>query len=500
MRNANWPNSGADYLVEGAFLYKWSTKWTYVSSIEMVKTDSTIEMGIDLSKLGLSTPNEIKVAFSNTTEALPIIGSKMVTTELVISGLNTVPIIPNNIVFITSGSAITLTWNPVYSATGYDVEADGVVIDNGLKTTYVNTGLQAGDNHVFRIRAKNETGTGDWSSKVNIITLLAVPKNLTTRTTATSITLTWNAVDGSTGYDVEADGVVIDNGVNTTYTNTGLQPGTNHVYRVRARNAAGTGEWSTNISTITLPAVPVNVIATATTNSITLTWDAVDGASGYDVEADGVVIDNGVNTTYTNTGLQPGTNHVYRVRARNAAGTGEWSTNISTITLPAVPVNVITTATTNNITLTWNAVDGASGSSELPLFWEAFDDAGPIHGTALKVLLLTGQRPGEVTHMRSEHVVDGWWTLPGKPVPELDWPGTKNGETHKVWLPVAAQSLLEELGTEGKLFAGDQGKTIRLPDTMSSICERLGGEKATPHDLRRTPALGSRLLAIPETL
>ncbi len=51
--------------------------------------------------------------------------------------------------------------------------------------------------------------------------------------------------------------------------------------------------------------------------------------------------------------------------------------------------------------------------SEVPQFWTAFDDAGLVAGTALKVLLLTGQRPGEVSHMRREHIVDGWWELPG---------------------------------------------------------------------------------------
>src|SRR5262249_33828198 len=49
--------------------------------------------------------------------------------------------------------------------------------------------------------------------------------------------------------------------------------------------------------------------------------------------------------------------------------------------------------------------------SELRLFWEAFDRAG-VAGTALKLILLTGQRPGEVGHMRSEHIVDGWWEMP----------------------------------------------------------------------------------------
>ena len=56
-----------------------------------------------------------------------------------------------------------------------------------------------------------------------------------------------------------------------------------------------------------------------------------------------------------------------------------------------------------------------------------------------KVLLLTGQRPGEVAHMRYEHVKDGWWELPGAPDAATKWPGTKNAQTHRVWLPQAVQ-------------------------------------------------------------
>ena len=63
---------------------------------------------------------------------------------------------------------------------------------------------------------------------------------------------------------------------------------------------------------------------------------------------------------------------------------------------------------------------------EIPKFWTAFDDFGLVASTALKMILLTGQRPGEVAHMRREHIVDGWWMMPGEPVPELGWPGTKN--------------------------------------------------------------------------
>lgn len=130
--------------------------------------------------------------------------------------------------------------------------------------------------------------------------------------------------------------------------------------------------------------------------------------------------------------------------------------------------------------------------AEVPKFWEAFDSAGPVHSFALKVILLTGQRPGEVSHMRREHIADGWWTMPGDPVPDLGWPGTKNGETHRVWLPAAAQELIAKMSdgevvSTGFVFAGPRGRAVdNLDAAMRAICADLGVEKATPHDLRRT--------------
>ena len=129
--------------------------------------------------------------------------------------------------------------------------------------------------------------------------------------------------------------------------------------------------------------------------------------------------------------------------------------------------------------------------SEIPKFWAAFDSAGLVQSTALKMILLTGQRPGEVAHMRREHVVDGWWEMPGDPVPALGWPGTKNGESHRVWLPAQAKALLAEMMSDdeatGFAFAGSRGSAIdRLDEAMRAICSKLNVERATPHDLRRT--------------
>jgi integrase len=125
--------------------------------------------------------------------------------------------------------------------------------------------------------------------------------------------------------------------------------------------------------------------------------------------------------------------------------------------------------------------------SEIKNFWAAFDDVGFVEGMALKMILLTGQRPGEVSHMRTEHIEDGWWTLPGKPVDKLNWPGTKNAQTHRVWLPKPAQQIIEEMDAEGLVFAGSRGVALTgLDKAMRDICKTLGVERATPHDLRRT--------------
>ena len=92
--------------------------------------------------------------------------------------------------------------------------------------------------------------------------------------------------------------------------------------------------------------------------------------------------------------------------------------------------------------------------------------------------------------MRREHIVDGWWEMPGEPVPALGWPGTKNG--------ASASGLAAETGAgtarrswtsaTGFVFAGARGRPVDRGSmrAMRDICKKLGVERATPHDLRRT--------------
>lgn len=60
---------------------------------------------------------------------------------------------------------------------------------------------------------------------------------------------------------------------------------------------------------------------TPTTAAIPLVWDAVAGASGYVVYRGGTQLATVSGTSYTVTGLQPGTSYTHTVRATNTGGT-----------------------------------------------------------------------------------------------------------------------------------------------------------------------------------
>jgi integrase len=88
--------------------------------------------------------------------------------------------------------------------------------------------------------------------------------------------------------------------------------------------------------------------------------------------------------------------------------------------------------------------------------------------------------------MRREHIRDGWWEMPGEPVPALGWPGTKNGASHRVWLSAPALAVIDEIGGDSATGLVLGRRAGGLAAAMRLICEQLGAPRATPHDLRRT--------------
>ena len=183
------------------------------------------------------------------------------------------------------------------------------------------------------------------------------PTGLEATATHDSVTLTWDdsGDDSITGYvilrripGVDSEGhfevLVADTGTAaTTYTDNTVAAETRYTYRIKAINGAGTSERS-RWSHIDTPAAPVpdkptGLEATATHDSVTLTWDdpGDDSITGYVIlrrvrvndtggDFSVLVADTGsAATTYTDDTVAAGATYTYRIKAINEHGTSERS-------------------------------------------------------------------------------------------------------------------------------------------------------------------------------
>ncbi|WP_145051461.1 fibronectin type III domain-containing protein [Paenibacillus xylanexedens] len=265
-----------------------------------------------------------------------------------VSGLN---------VSAASNKSLTLKWNAVKGATAYDLKLDGVVLSVS-GTSYVKNNLLPDTDYIVQIRSKNAAGTSSWSSIVIGKTLLNTPV-VKSESGEKQIDLSWSSIVGASHYEIEADGIVVDLTNETQYTHKALAEGKTHKYRVRAVTDSNHSEWSTLVSSSTLPgSVNDFKVSTVTNTSITLNWVPVPGATGYDLEVDGkrILV---TGSAYTKSGLASDTNHTFRIRSKNAAGTSAWSEEISVLTQIAKPV-LKGTPTKTSVTLSWAVVPNAT--------------------------------------------------------------------------------------------------------------------------------------------
>ncbi|TBL71236.1 hypothetical protein EYB31_31180 [Paenibacillus thalictri] len=273
---------------------------------------------------------------------------------------STIVAVPTNLKGNATDSSVRLSWDVVSGAEGYALEVDGNIVDRLQSPNYMHANLQTNTTHTYRVRAYNSTGMSNWGPYINVVTLPSVPGQLTLATSDNQIIITWKEVQGAQGYDLEVDGAVISIGIEPQYTHSGLLRNSEHTYRVRAKNDQVYGEWSAMVRGITLAGIPNNVRASTASDFVTVTWDMVTGAVAYDVEADGVVIDNGQNIEYLHKGLLPSSEHTYRVRARSAGGIGEWSSITTVKTILGHPLNIRTDVSNTSIQVTWEPVPGAT--------------------------------------------------------------------------------------------------------------------------------------------
>jgi len=267
------------------------------------------------------------------------------------------PSVPTGVSAVaTSSSSITVSWAAVSNADGYHVyrssSASGTytLVGTPSTTSYTDTDLSESTTYYYKVSANNSAGESSQSSVVSATSIPSIPTGVNaTATSSSSITVSWTAVSGATGYYVyrssSASGNYTRVGTSSTasYTNTELSASTTYYYKVTAYNSGGESSQFSVVSATTMLSTPTEVNAMGTsTSSITVSWDTVSSADGYYVYRSSS--DSGTytrvgtlsTTTYIDTGLSHSTTYYYKVTAFNSDGESSQSSVVSAETYASV--------------------------------------------------------------------------------------------------------------------------------------------------------------------
>ncbi|MCK4979040.1 MAG: hypothetical protein KAS62_01525, partial [Candidatus Delongbacteria bacterium] len=212
----------------------------------------------------------------------------------------------------TDGSTVedltpTFDWSDASDATGYHIL---ICLNKQMSTVFKDTIVTASeltfsydipvDEYFWEVSSTNATGesavTPYWDFTViappplpGIATLIS-PSDVSDVYDLTP-SFDWSDASDATGYEI-----LVDNNsdfsspeINTTtvtsdHTTVSDLALDTYYWKVRATNAVGNGEYSITWSFVVLPlGSPMNIITSISGSDLTIDWDVVTGATGYDV-------------------------------------------------------------------------------------------------------------------------------------------------------------------------------------------------------------------------
>ncbi len=325
-------------------------------------------------------------------------GRAMVDLLVAASGPDVTPPTPNPMSFAIAPTAVNTSTVGMVATTAVDpsdsvqywFENTSNSTNSGwiTSTRWDSTGLTNGVSHDFRVKAKDSAGNETAFSAV----ASAAPGNDVTQPMPDPMTFAGPLqVLGENSISMAANTASDINGVqyefvctvgggpgsgwqsSLEFTATGLSPGTSYTYVVRAKDSAGnttTDSAPASVSTIAPDTTPPSPATSSfTTPPTALGIDVISMTATTTTDPSGVEYyfeettdkpggtDSGWQSspTYTDSGLQPGTEYKYRVSARDkspAQNTSNWSAEVAATT--AVP------DTTEPLAVSLNPLNGAT--------------------------------------------------------------------------------------------------------------------------------------------
>ncbi len=283
-----------------------------------------------------------------------------------------------------------LTWSGGRNVDKYQVyrstrkDSGYVLLTTLTGSSFTNTGAVAGTEYYYKVKAIGTTGVIGEAYSSSVVKVCDIPRPVVKAANAADsgkVKLTWAAVKGASKYEVYR--AKSENGTytkmytttGTTYTNTSAQAGVKYYYKVKAissKTSYADSAYSKVVSRVCdLPRPVVKAGNDVNSGKVKLTWNAVNGASKYEVYR--AKSENGTyskmyttkGTSYTNSGyINAGVKYYYKVKAVSGKTTSANSAYSKVVyrvcDLPRPVVKAGNDVNSGKVKLTWSAIDGAS--------------------------------------------------------------------------------------------------------------------------------------------
>ena len=290
-----------------------------------------------------------------------------------------------SVAVLWNDNVATIGWGIIRGASTYDLRyritgTTTYTTITGITATSHDLTLAYDTSYDFGVRATNAAGSTDYTgetSKSGIQPPAYVPPNVVVLVDRNVFTVGWDPVPRATTYDLRYRVVgapsyteIANLGVNS-YSLT-LAYNTNYEFAIRANNAGGATLFSSDAAQSSGPpppsGSPEGLVILWAGNVASVGWDAVSGATAYDLRyrergTSVYTTQADLTTNSASATLDYGTAYEFSVRAKNTGGVSLYSTNVVTtspIEAPEVPSTPAATWERNAVTITWTAVTGAT--------------------------------------------------------------------------------------------------------------------------------------------
>ena len=287
------------------------------------------------------------------------------------------PSAPSGLSISNTIASLTLKWNAVTSATGYEIYRAGTdgkysKITTVTSTSYVDTSVKNNTQYSYRIKAYNAACASAFSTAASLKKTQISVSNLKADATGSKVQLSWTGgVTGAEGYVIyrRTEGgsyAEIGRTSGNAYSDT-ISAGIKYYYAVAVYSGSRTEDKCPEVGAMYL-AEPAVTGASNITSGVQVKWSQVTGATGYIVYRKGAGkgwariadIKSGSIVSYTDKTAASSTTYTYTVRAYNGNTMGDWH---SAKSLMRISDTTLTGASniTYGVQVKWSRVTGATG-------------------------------------------------------------------------------------------------------------------------------------------